>query len=457
MEEWVFQVSDSSELSLSRCQDVVIPGTPKVSLLVSSSPKGPPKNEDTFCSRERIEAPLPPLQPRPTCERLELPFSGVAILSDFEDLVSSGSDHFTMWGKLSHQEILAEQVVDIHKVVADFRDAFERIQSSSSQTHGVNKYFSSQSPAQRRLSIYNWNPGPRRGKEDAFEKQIAGKWHIITLQEASEYVEHEILHERFLVTHFAGCAILFNKDTFYPDISVKSIYLHDTRRIVQDHIVEGEQGWVLQGVLSRASFRRAAASGQKLFTVLSLHISNIYAKTKGIAMKIIQTIRAMMISQNIDLVAGDFNGTSWRCRSRDNISTIDEVFSDCALPTPPGTTPLWGPGSIPNNWADVCGFLMPPGSQLFFWKVNKHGAFFHSSTVIMRRGFICSSSIGITSGTIRLTTTGTFASRNDQRVLEIELKNVASVKFGATIRSRRERATTCASWFLRFPLLIITK
>ena len=34
----------------------------------------------------------------------------------------------------------------------------------------------------------------------------------------------------------------------------------------------------------------------------------------------------------------------------------------------------WGPGSIPNNWADVYGFLKPPGSQRFL-KVNKHGAF----------------------------------------------------------------------------------
>ena len=40
------------------------------------------------------------------------------------------------------------------------------------------------SPVQKRLSIYNWNPGPRRGKEDAFEKQIEGKWHVITLREA---------------------------------------------------------------------------------------------------------------------------------------------------------------------------------------------------------------------------------------------------------------------------------
>ena len=142
---------------------------------------------------------------------------------------------------------------------------------------------------------------------------------------------------------------------------------------MQDHVGEGEHGWVLQGVLSRASCRRTAASGQKVFTVLSLHISNSYAKKRGIAKKIIQTIRALMISQNIDLVAGDFNGAAWRCRSRDNISTIDEVFSDCALPTPPGAIPLWGPGSIPNKWADVW-------FSLASWlpaipEVNKHGAF----------------------------------------------------------------------------------
>ena len=71
-----------------------------------------------------------------------------------------------------------------------------------------------------------------------------------------------------------------------------------------------------------------------------------------------------MVSQEVGLVTGDFNGTAWRCRSRDNLSNIDEAFSDCALPAPPGP----GPGSIPNNWADVCGFLQLPGS------VNKHGA-----------------------------------------------------------------------------------
>ena len=114
------------------------------------------------------------------------------------------------------------------------------------------------------------------------------------------------------MTHHAGCAILFNKDTFHPDINVKSIYFHDTRRGLPDQIIESEQGWVLQGVLSRASFRHAAVSGQKFFTMLSLHVSNIYAKKKGIAKKFIQTLRATMISQEVDLVAGDFNGTAMR-------------------------------------------------------------------------------------------------------------------------------------------------
>ena len=118
-----------------------------------------------------------------------------------EELASSGSDHFTMWGKMSPHEILAEHVVDIHKVEADFRDSFERNQSSSSQTYDVNKYFSYQSPVQKRLSNNNWNPGRRRGKEDAFEKQIAWKWLFVTLQEASDSLEHDTLHERFHVTH----------------------------------------------------------------------------------------------------------------------------------------------------------------------------------------------------------------------------------------------------------------
>ena len=160
----------------------------------------------------------------------------------------------------------------------------------------------------KRLSIYNWNPGPRRGKEGAIEKQIAGKCHIITLQEAIEYVDHELLTNMFHAIHCGGCAVLFHKDTFFPHVKATSIHLHDTRRELLDKLMEGDQGWVSQGVLSRVSFRRHPLTGQKhSHTVLLSHISNIHAKKRGIGKKLILTIRAVMLDEHVDLVSGDFN------------------------------------------------------------------------------------------------------------------------------------------------------
>ena len=60
---------------------------------------------------------------------------------------------------------------------------------------------------------------------------------------------------------------------------------------------------------------------------------------RGIGKKFILTVRAVMLDEHVDLVAGDFNGAAWRCSNRNNISTIEETFADCALPTPLGPTP----------------------------------------------------------------------------------------------------------------------
>ena len=49
-----------------------------------------------------------------------------------------------------------------------------------------------------------------------------------------------------------------------------------------------------------------------------------------------------------------------------------------------------------------------------------------TKAAIMRRGFICTSLIGTISGIIKLATTGTFASKNGQRALEIELGELLS-------------------------------
>ena len=86
----------------------------------------------------------------------------------------------------------------------------------------------------------------------------------------------------------------------------------------------------------------------------------------------------MMLQEHVDTVAGDFNGASWRrpCGSERRLtSIIEETFANTNLPVPPGPPPpLWGPGGVPGEWADVCGFLNPPGSEAE-WHVRMHGAF----------------------------------------------------------------------------------
>ena len=59
---------------------------------------------------------------------------------------------------------------------------------------------------------------------------------------------------------------------------------------------------------------------------MSLHISNIYTKKRGIRKTLILAIRAVMLDENVDLVAGDFNGAAWRCGNSNNISIIEEAF-----------------------------------------------------------------------------------------------------------------------------------
>ena len=340
MEEWVFVSGDSSDgqngmdfpvLHSTDHSDCILE-TPTISKQVGSLPWEPTRPQDKSFVWERIEAPLPPSRPWPECnlihprqlcpfpERLELPFSDDEILSACEDSVYSGTDHFTAWVKMSHHEISVQHVADIHKTTAEFREGSERNPAISSheQCQQTFCYPFGCAEETQHVQLEPWTPTV---KKDAFEKQIAGRWHIVTLQEALEYVEHELLTNRFHVTHCAGYAILFNKDTFYANVDVKSIYLHDTRRDLPDQLMEGEQGWVLQGVLSRASFLRATVSGQKYFAVLSLQISTIYAKKKGFTKKLNHILRVIMISQEVDLVAGDFNGTAWRYRSKDNLST----------------------------------------------------------------------------------------------------------------------------------------
>ena len=60
------------------------------------------------------------------------------------------------------------------------REAPARTHDPSLQEYRLNDKVHTRLTEERRLNVYKWNP-PRRGKEGAIEKHIAGKWHFITL------------------------------------------------------------------------------------------------------------------------------------------------------------------------------------------------------------------------------------------------------------------------------------
>ena len=126
-----------------------------------------------------------------------------------------------------------------------------------------------------------------------------------------------------------------------------------------------------------ASLRSLPPNGKSVFTMMSLHINNHHAKKRGIGKKLLLTVRTVLLQEYVDLVAGDFNGAAWRRPSGNDrrlTSIIEEAFANTDLPMPPGSTPWWGPGSVPGEWADVCGFLKPTCCEPE-WQVRMHGAF----------------------------------------------------------------------------------
>ena len=180
--------------------------------------------------------------------RLTLPYPHDEILSGYEEDASSIRDGYTAWVKVEPASTPERHPVSSNSANPIFREARDRRHSSPNPEYHFNNDVPNRLREQRRLSTYSWNRGPRRRKEDAIEKHIAGKWHIIALQEANEYLEHEYLTSHFYVTHCGGCAVLLNKDTFHSNIKVTSVYLHDTRYGQQQIVREGQSGWVSQAV-----------------------------------------------------------------------------------------------------------------------------------------------------------------------------------------------------------------
>ena len=69
---------------------------------------------------------------------------------------------------------------------------------------------------------------------------------------------------QFFVTHFRGCATLFNKHTFEEDLEVKAIRIHHW---TEHTAMVG----ALQAVVSRARFRRTRRNGKSYSSMISSH------------------------------------------------------------------------------------------------------------------------------------------------------------------------------------------
>ena len=147
-------------------------------------------------------------------KRLLLPHPDDEILSGYDEDVSSIRDGYTAWVKADLATILKRHLVCLDGANPVFRDAQDKKLSSPSLNYRFNTDVPNRLREQRRLSILSWNLGPRRGKADAIEKHIAGKWHIIALQETNEYLEHDYLTSHFLRDSFCWMCCMVQQGHF---------------------------------------------------------------------------------------------------------------------------------------------------------------------------------------------------------------------------------------------------
>ena len=177
--------------------------------------------------------------------------------------ISSVRDGYTAWVLSDAESTRNRRMVNISATgtAPAFRKASEKKSLSQLLEYQFNNNRPNRQLEHTRISILSWNLGPQRGTPGAIEKLIAGKLHTISLQEAVEYLQHEYLTKHFYISHFAGCGFLFKKDTFNSDLRVRSVCMHDTKS-KQQVIREGQTGWVLQAVRSRATFRGIHRNGK---------------------------------------------------------------------------------------------------------------------------------------------------------------------------------------------------
>ena len=152
--------------------------------------------------------------------------------------------------------------------------------------------------------------------------------------------------------------------TFVDAPSCSANTLWNRHRVKSTHIPTEVGHLRTSEVVSRALFRRTPGNCISYFTMMSLHCQNAVAKKRSIAWNILLAVCTVLLQEEIDMVAGDFNGASWRRVSglgQQFDSTLEEAFKNAQLAVPPRFTPLWGAGGIPREWMTHVGLSSRPG------------------------------------------------------------------------------------------------
>ena len=176
------------------------------------------------------------------------------------------------------------------------------------------------------MRILCWNPSPKRGHPRSHR---SSQWHT----------------RQFHVVQFRGCGSLVNKDTFEPDRQVKSIHIPADKAYCS--------GWALEAGASKARFRRILGMASPVLQ--SCHCTATTLWPRGAVLRWMWSA----IQEDIDLVAEDFNGASWRCDQQLTVplkkraKTPDSLYFP--FPHHCGTSVV-----SQVKWTEECGFVKPP-------------------------------------------------------------------------------------------------
>ena len=214
---------------------------------------------------------------------------------------------------------------------------------------------------QFRLSLLQWNPGLARRNPTNTVSAACGKFHAITLQEASDHVPH--ISDQFMAyTGNTDLAILLNKDTFEPDPKVLTFKADSTSK----------ETWGMVLLIVRGLLRRPSLSGSPTVTFCSVHIHNVVAKKRDASTELLQRLHGYMREHNVDFIGGDFNVSAF--------STVGDVSSDDEF-SAPGNSLLWGLGALEEPNRECAGFPIMP-KRPYEWRVHSHGCYKFDNAVL---------------------------------------------------------------------------